>query len=77
MMKAIAIKSGKWMIRVLIRGMRKGKIERTEVVAVAREFLDLIVDELDELTDSRHSTESEIINDIRYRVGQLASRLGR
>ena len=83
MMKAIAIKSGKWTIRALIQAVRKGRIKRNgrieqaEVVAVLREFLDLIIDELDLLTGSRHSTESEIINDIRYRVGQLVSRLGR
>ena len=79
MIKALGTKAIKAMIRALLRSLRKGaikrdgKIDRDEVMAVAREFLDLIVDEVEPVTE-RRSEDQDIITDIRGKIGRLTRR---
>jgi hypothetical protein len=75
MLKAI-VKTTKSLIRAIFRAYRKGKIDRGEIAVVARDLVDLILDELDEM-QPRNSSASELLSDMRYRIGQIQERMGR
>ena len=82
MFKKLAFKTAKKMIRATLRSVRKnnikrdGKVSSAEVIAVAREFLDLVMDEV-EPDVPRRGPAREIVNDLRFRFGQLQERVNR
>lgn len=81
-MQAIAVTLARKLIRAIFRAYRKGrinrdgKIDRSEVAAVARELIDLILDELDEV-QGRNRATSDLLSDMRYRISQIQERMGR
>jgi hypothetical protein len=81
MLKTFAISFVAKLIKAVFQAYRLGKlnrdgqIEKSEIATVARCFIDLILDELEEVQDSRHGVVSQMLSDMRFRIGQVESNM--
>jgi hypothetical protein len=81
MLKTFAISLVAKLIKAVFQAYRLGKlnrdgqIEKSEIATVARCFIDLILDELEEVQDSRHGVVSQMLSDMRFRIGQVESNM--